>query len=209
MSGTSSATGLRILEKETYVPNLILLEANNMSIAKEDDGELIAASQNKSPDLMLETVNFDARPINVLLGLMKRMVPEADYTNKTVMRMRDNELRFFRKHIDDYKRRKLTRQANEFKRLVHEFQSRGAKVVLFDVPMDPRATNSNSESDGRALLARLLPESEFNWLHVAAGPWQTTDVIHLTWASARSYAQALESELQRSCLAATKQGKTI
>ena len=80
--------------------------------------------------------------------------------------------------------------------MVQALRADGTEVRFVELPMDPRLAASPRQSAARAELLRRYPPEQWRWLRLdGAGPWATTDGVHLLAADASRAASAIAAWL--------------
>ncbi len=86
--------------------------------------------------------------------------------------------------------------ASEGVSLIQNNKDSGAKVVLFDLPLESRVNATLRQKQIRALAKKLFPPDCFEWLPPPPPQeWRTNDGIHLIRSDARDFAEFLRDKL--------------
>lgn len=93
------------------------------------------------------------------------------------------------------KRKLMTKHLDEAPLLIANLQRRGARVVLFEMPIDRRAQKGGRELAAWQLIREKFADGEFSWLRMPDRDWKTQDLVHMYPESAKQLASALEDEL--------------
>jgi hypothetical protein len=95
------------------------------------------------------------------------------------------------------KQRELIQQEAEFLKLqISKLRQEGVRVVLFDIPRDPRLQATLQEKQIKALMKELFPVNQFEWLpEPPPRNWKTYDGVHIVSSDAKYYVTFLKNHL--------------
>jgi hypothetical protein len=87
----------------------------------------------------------------------------------------------------------MKQEADAIKNQIAEIKKNtGAKVVLFDIPLESRVNATLRLKQVRELAKKLFPPDRFEWLPPPKErEWRTNDGIHLIRSDARDFAEFL------------------
>ena len=87
-------------------------------------------------------------------------------------------------------------EAEHIKLQISKLKNDGVRVVLFDVPRDPRLQATVQGKQLKALAKELFPVSNYEWLpEPAPRDWITYDGVHLVSSEAKDYTVFLKNQL--------------
>lgn len=190
LSGGSALTGLEIIKRSGRLPSKIYVEGNLIFKNKDDEmihqlflpftfhlKRLVPALQEKN------------QPINVLVSLIKNQYiaqhkeQVKEFVNNDIFVAQLAQSReFYLSPPTGY-----LNELRELVELVNYFELEGVSIYFFEMPIAPELANLT-----RSLEQRRIIKSLFNneWLpYPDNGEYQTTDGIHLTYASAHRFSQ--------------------
>jgi len=89
-------------------------------------------------------------------------------------------------------------------KILQVIQSKGIQVIFFIMPVHSEIENTEACRNALKLLYEKFPETQYKWIsHKNHAEFKTTDGVHLSALSARSYTKFLEHKLinalQRKC----------
>lgn len=90
----------------------------------------------------------------------------------------------------------LKQEADYIKFQISQLRKDGVRVVLFDIPVEQRVQSTVRKQQVRALMRKLFPIKQFEWLpEPPSRHWKTSDGIHLVSSDAKDYAAFLRNQL--------------
>ena len=208
--GGSSKTGLEIIKRSKSKPRIVLVEIND-TITRKIDSELIDSLYHPIFYWMrqyLPMLREEYRPISVFIDSLKSrskqnqklMTREAldslegrnltpELSQKSIQKAVDNES----KPLSEKDARTMKQEADLMKNQIAEIKKNtGAKVVLFDIPLESRVNTAVRVKQVRELAKKLFPPDRFEWLPPPKErEWRTNDGIHLIRSDARDFADFL------------------
>jgi hypothetical protein len=198
MHGDGAATGLEILQKSRYLPQVIAVEISDASVRFSPDQEVVSYALSK-PAVSL--FGYESRPVNVFIGAIGSLRTPPQYLESTLAQMRDARRAGFHKHLNRAGNCELSSGAERIRNQLSALEARGAHIYLFEEPMDEVVSQSQAQVDVRRVLRDEFSPQRFHWLETPEYNWQTADLIHLNADGNRRFAAALEQQVQRSELA--------
>ena len=210
LGGGSSKTGLEIIKRSKSKPPIVLVEMND-TIVRKIDADLLDSLYHPIFYWMrqyLPMMREEYRPISVFVDSLKS-------------RSKQNLKMMTREALDSLEGRNLTpelskkgiqmtvdvestplpekdaetmkQEAELIKTQIAEIKKNiGAKVVLFDIPLESRVNAAIRRKQVRELAKKLFPPDRFEWLPPPKErEWRTNDGIHLIRSDARDFAEFL------------------
>lgn len=200
MHGNGAATGLEILRRSPRVPPAIAVEISDASVIAPVDSEVVSCALSKQPDLFAP-FGYESRPINVAIGAICPLRTPPQYLESTLARMREARKAGFGKHVHNDSIVKLVAGASRIKNQLSALEARGARIYLFEEPMDRIVSESQVQVDVRRIFKAEFPPQRYHWIETPEYDWKTADLIHLNGESNKRFAAALEGQVQRAELA--------
>jgi hypothetical protein len=210
LGGGSSKTGLEIIKRSKSKPRIVLVEIND-TITRKIDSELIDSLYHPIFYWMrqyLPMLREEYRPISVFIDSLKSrskqnqklMTREAldslegrnltpELSQKSIQKAVDNESR----PLSEKDAKTMKQSADLMKNQIAGIKKNtGAKVVLFDIPLESRVNAALRVKQVRELAKKLFPPDRFEWLPPPKErEWRTNDGIHLIRSDARDFAEFL------------------
>ena len=210
LGGGSSKTGLEIIKRSKSKPPIVLVEMND-TIVRKIDADLLDSLYHPIFYWMrqyLPMMREEYRPISVFVDSLKS-------------RSKQNLKMMTREALDSLEGRNLTpelskkgiqmtvdvestplpekdaetmkQEAELIKTQIAEIKKNiGAKVVLFDIPLESRVNAAIRRKQVRELAKKLFPPDRFEWLPPPKErEWRTNDGVHLIRSDARDFAEFL------------------
>ena len=210
LGGGSSKTGLEILKRSKSKPPIVLVEIND-TIVRQIDAELIDSLYHPIFYWMrryLPMMREEYRPISVFINSLKsrsqqnlkRMTREEldslegrNLTPELTQKAIKNTVEINSKPLSEKDAKNMKEQADGIKNQIAEIQKKtGAKVVLFDIPLESRVNATLRLKQVRELTKKLFPPDRFEWLPPPKErEWRTNDGLHLIRSDARDFAEFL------------------
>ncbi len=210
LGGRSSQTGLEIVKRSKSKPQIVLVEIND-TILRQIDSELLDSLYHPIFYWMrqyLPMLREEYRPVSVFINYLKTrskqnkklMSREAvdslegqnvtpELSQKAIQRTVDIQS----KPLSEKDAETLKQEADFIKNQIAEIKKNsGAKVVLFDIPLDSRVNATLRIKQVQELAKKLFPPDRFEWLPPPKErEWRTYDSIHLIGSDARDFAEFL------------------
>ena len=210
LGGRSSQTGLEIVKRSNSKPRVVLVEIND-TIIRKIDSELLDSLYHPIFYWMrqyLPMLREEYRPVSVFINSLKSrsqrnkelMSREAldslegrnvtpELTQKTIQDTVDTQS----KPLSEKDAKNMKEEADLMKNQIAEIKKNtGAKVVLFDIPLESRVNATLRMKQVRELAKKLFPPDRFEWLPPPKErEWRTNDAIHLIRSDARDFAEFL------------------
>ncbi len=217
MIGGCVQTAVEAVRRKSPKPAILLVEVNE-TIYRKMDNKMIGSIYNPFLyTLRLYIPMFRAEyqpastfsPTLVFLGdKLKRSIGwknEQPSPSNTVKQEVNNPLteKLILQAVDKYKtpltedEKKLLRQEGEFLKVqLSQIRKGGVRVILFDVPRDPRLQATVKEKQLEVLMKELFPANDFEWLPKPPPRyWKTIDGVHLVSSEAKDYVAFLKNQL--------------
>lgn len=210
MAGISSQTGLDIVQQVAKKPPLVMIEIND-TIQRELDQEFIEHLYHPLFHRLrsyLTIFRQEYQPVSVFIDLLKsrknqgRTDEEIDSQEMITPELRE---KIIARHIaaqsqplDEQSRAKITEQAGLIQAQIEQIEQEGVKVLLFDLPGEPRVKNTQQQQQIETLVKELFPPERFAWMPAPSQKdWVTTDGIHLVNSDAKEYASFIQQQLAK------------
>jgi len=210
LGGGSSKTGLEIVKRSKSKPRIVLVEIND-TIIRKIDSELLDSLYHPIFYWLrqyLPMMREEYRPISVFIDYLKsrskqnlklmtreeldslegrNLTPEL--SQKSIQTIVDVES----KPLSEKDAETIKQEAELIKTQIAEInKNSGAKVVLFDIPLESRVNAAIRRKQVRDLAKKLFPSDRFEWLPPPKErEWRTNDGIHLIRSDARDFAEFL------------------
>lgn len=194
LSGGSVWTGLEVIKRSGKIPKIILLEANDPLVRDIDSSILNTIFHPISFHLQkLSPIFRDAyQPVGVLARYLKtrtkhnfvkdQKLPPAIYAqalNKSLTTLGT-----------PFPGTQITETAKKLRSVINDMESQGAKIFLFEMPLDPKIVNTPAIHNFSLELHRQF-EARY-WLPtLPVSNFETSDGLHLVYSSAKTYTEAL------------------
>ena len=210
LGGRSSQTGLEIVKRSKSKPQMVLVEIND-TIIRKIDAELLDSLYHPIFYWLrqyLPMLREEYRPVSVFINYLKNrskqnkkvMNREAldslegrnvtpELSQKAIQRTVDIQS----KPLSEKDAKDMKQEADLIKSQIAEIKKNtGAKVVLFDIPLESRVNATLRIKQVRELAKKLFPPDRFEWLPPPKDrEWRTYDSIHLIRSDARDFAEFL------------------
>ena len=216
LGGGASQTGLEIVKRSKSKPAIVLVEIND-TIVRKIDAEVV--------DSLYHTIFYWLR--QYLPMMREEYRPISVFVDSLKSRSKQKLKLMTREALDSLEGRNLTpelsqqgiqmivdvestplsekdaetmkQEAELIKTQIAEIKKNiGAKVVLFDIPLESRVNAAIRRKQVRELAKKLFPPDRFEWLPPPPPQeWRTNDGIHLIRSDARDFAEFLRDKLLR------------
>ena len=210
LGGGSSKTGLEIIKRSNSKPPIVLVEMND-TIVRKIDADLLDSLYHPIFYRMrqyLPMMREEYRPVSVFINFLKSrsqqnlkmMTREAldslegrnitpELSQKAIQMTVDIEST----PLSEKDAETMKQEAELIKTQIAEIKKNiGAKVVLFDIPLESRVNAAIRRKQVRELAKKLFPPDRFEWLPPPKErEWRTNDGIHLIRSDARDFAEFL------------------
>ena len=210
LGGGASQTGLEIVKRSKIKPRLVLVEIND-TITRKIDSELLDSLYHPIFYFLrqyLPMLREEYRPISVFIDSLKsrskqnlkQMTREAldslesrNLTPELSQKAIQTTVDIQSKPLSEKDAKNMKQEADLMKTQIAEVKKNtGAKVVLFDIPLESRVNATLRMQQVRELAKKLFPPDRFEWLpSPKEREWRTNDAIHLIRSDARDFAEFL------------------
>ncbi|MFS8118654.1 MAG: hypothetical protein ACMG55_09205 [Microcoleus sp.] len=214
LGGGASQTGLEIVKRSNSKPPIVLVEIND-TIIRKIDAELVDTLYHPifyGLRQYLPMMREEYRPISVFVDSfksrskqnMKLMTREEldslegrNLTPELSQKAIETTVEIQSKPLSEQDAKNMKLEADLIKNQIAEIQrNSGAKVVLFDIPLESRVNATLRIKQVRELTKKLFPPDRFEWLPPPKErEWRTNDGIHLIRSDARDFAESLRDKL--------------
>lgn len=214
LGGGASQTGLEIIKRSNSKPPIILVEIND-TIIRKIDADLVDSLYHPIFYWIrqyLPMMREEYRPISVFVDSlksrskqnMKLMTREAldslegrNLTPELSQKAIQTTVDIQSKPLSNQDAKNMKQEADLIKNQIAEItKDSGAKVVLFDIPLESRVNATLRIKQVRELAKKLFPPDRFEWLpSPKEREWRTNDGIHLIRSDARDFAEFLRDKL--------------
>jgi hypothetical protein len=199
--GAGAMTGLELLRRDGLTPPVVLIEVNLLHI--EPDQALLDPVLN--PLFMRLRARLPAlreanNPHLVGLRAARQLLPRSP-ASETPLRP-DLRETLLAKRMDEISRPLDQAQLDVISARLHGLvdwlQARSVKVIFYEVPEHPLATDAPRPTSLRTRLLAEFPPDRYAWVAAQdASSYETSDPVHLTKSSATRYCRVLASEVRR------------
>ena len=216
LGGGASQTGLEIVKRSKSKPAIVLVEIND-TIVRKIDAELVDSLYHPifyGLRQYLPMMREEYRPISILvdsfksrskqnLKLMTREVLDSlesrNLTPELSQKAIETTVDIQSKPLSEKDAKNMNLEADLIKTQIAEIRKNsGAKVFLFDIPLESRVNGAIRMKQVRELAKQLFPPDRFEWLPPPKErEWRTNDGIHLIRSDARDFAEFLRDKLLR------------
>jgi hypothetical protein len=210
LGGGSSKTGLEILKRSKSKPPIVLVEIND-TIVRQIDAELLDSLYHPifyGMRQYLPMMREEYRPISVFINSLKsrsqqnlKMMTREELdslegrnlTPELTQKAIKNTVEINSKPLSEKDVKSMKQEADGIKNQIAELKKNtGAKVVLFDIPLESRVNATLRLKQVRELTKKLFPPDRFEWLPPPKErEWRTNDGLHLIRSDARDFAEFL------------------
>ena len=210
LGGGSSKTGLEIIKRSKNKPPIVLVEIND-TIVRQIDADLLDSLYHPIFYLLrqyLPMLREEYRPISVFIDSLKSrskqnlklMTREAldslesrNLTPELSQKAIQTTVDIQSKPLSEKDAKNIKQEADLMKTQIAEVKKNtGAKVVLFDIPLESRVNATLRMQQVRELAKKLFGPDRFEWLPPPKErEWRTNDAIHLIRSDARDFAEFL------------------
>jgi hypothetical protein len=208
LGGGASQTGLEIVKRSKSKPRIVLVEIND-TIVRKINSELLDSLYHPIFYWLrqyLPMMREEYRPISVFINSLKSrskqnlklMTREAldslearnitpELSQKAIKATVDIQS----KPLSEKDATDMKHEADLIKNQIAEIKKNtGAKVVLFDIPLESQVNATLRMQQVRELAKKLFPPDRFEWLPPPKErEWRTNDAIHLIRSDARDFAE--------------------
>ena len=208
MRGLSSATGLELVKKTQSKPSIVLVEINS-TIGRQDE-DLIQSLFNPFNyyiRLYFPMFRTEYRPVSVFIQAVRNFLEKADIISleeidqqrinlefrETIVKeaIQENE-----QPLSEENKATLMRDAESIKSQIKSIDDSGVRVVLYNVPGDPRIDNTMKQRQEHEFLRTLFPPKKFEWLpEPPAREWSTSDGTHLISDDAKVFTEFIRDKI--------------
>jgi hypothetical protein len=210
LGGGASNTGLEIIKRSKNKPPIVLVEIND-TIIRQIDADLLDSLYHPIFYWMrqyLPMMREEYRPVSVFINSfksrsqqnIKMMTREKldslegrNLTPELSQKAIQTTVDIQSKPLSEKDAKNMKQEADGIKNQIAEIKKNtGAKVVLFDIPLESRVNATLRIKQVRELAKKLFPPDRFEWLpSPKEREWRTNDAIHLIRSDARDFAEFL------------------
>ncbi len=127
--------------------------------------------------------------------LSSTQVVSEDLRDKLITRVVERS----QNHLSPEIKQQITEQSQLIKQQISEIQKQGVRLILFNVPGEPKVANTIQKQEEYSLIRSLFPPDTFEWLpEPATADWTTYDGIHLVGPDAKKFADFIIEQLMDS-----------
>jgi hypothetical protein len=127
--------------------------------------------------------------------LSSNQVVNEDLRDKLITRVVERS----QNHLSPEIKQQITEQSQLIKQQLAEIQNQGVRLILFNVPGEPKIANTPQKQEEYLLIRSLFPADTFEWLpEPATADWTTYDGIHLIRSDAKKFADFIIEQLMDS-----------
>lgn len=188
--------GLRLILSKDMIPHYVLLETNY--ILRPSNEELVKVN-SKGPLPLLRNYIPILREQNAPICLMGRRLMMGALAPADTVDM-DRLYKSIKKRIlEDYTHFLTEKQLNEriqtVMSLISKLEKRGAKIVLFEMPLNESLWHVNSNEQTRQAVMRMFPVDKYIYLPNDTSTYLTNDGEHLDAEGQRRYTRFFRAAL--------------
>jgi hypothetical protein len=195
--GQGCLVGLQILSKSKELPKVIVVEIGDTLQWSADNRYVEAATSPFEPGDLLSCLQHRYQPCAIALSVYQQMfprqVPPEDY-RQYLISVQQKELT---QSFDEGRRKTVLANCEQAKTLMTDLRNRGAKVVMFDPPIEAAVANSQYNSAINKTVREFFAETDFPVLATPAGDWHTRDGTHLKPEDGTRYSIWLRQKLKK------------
>jgi hypothetical protein len=215
MSAGCAQTGIEAVERKSSKPALLLIEINE-TINRKVDEQLMSSMYNPflyKLRLYIPMFREEYKPVSYISprffsvlnkimnlgGLMnkpKEIKPVVNFDKSLTEPLINQAIEKYRKPLLESQKTVLRQEAESIKLKILKLRKDGVRVILFDIPREPRLQATVAEKQTKALLKEILPVKDFEWLpEPPPRDWKTLDGVHLVSSDAKDYVAFLKNQL--------------
>jgi hypothetical protein len=215
MSGGCAQTGIEVVDRKSSKPVILLIEINE-TITRKVDERVIGSIYNPflyKLRLYIPMLREEYQPVITIypkvISLVNKLINASGLTKKSkeikpVVNLDKNLTntlinKVITSHntpLQDDKRTLLIQEAEYIKLRIIQLRKDGVRVVLFDIPREPRIQATIAEKQTQALMKEVFPANHFEWLpEPPPRDWKTLDGEHLVSSDAKDYVAFLKKQL--------------
>ncbi|MCT7963300.1 hypothetical protein NG791_21735 [Laspinema sp. D1] len=208
ISGGSSQTGLKLVNLKPQKPEILLVELN-YTLILQPEANIIGPIQHPLLNLVktwLPIFREEYQPVSIFVSYLKNRSgadPELASTQVVSEDLRDKLITRVvarsQNHLSPETQQQITEQSELIKEQLAEIQTQGVRLILFNVPGEPKIANTPEKQEEHLLIRSLFPPDTFEWLpEPATADWTTYDGIHLVRRDAKKFANFIIEHLMDS-----------
>lgn len=214
LGGGASQTGLEIVKRSKSKPPIVLVEIND-TIVRKIDAEVVDSLYHPIFYWLrqyLPMMREEYRPISIFVDSLKSqskqntklMTREAldslegrNLTPELSQRAIETTVDIQSQPLSEKDAKSMKLEADLIKKQIVEIKKNsGAKVFLFDIPLESQVNGTIRMKQVRELAKQLFSPDRFEWLPPPPPQeWRTNDGIHLIRSDARDFAEFLRDKL--------------
>lgn len=215
MSGSCTQTGMEAVLRKSSKPALLIVEINE-TINRKIDDRTIDSIYNPffyTMRLYFPMLKEEYKPVSIVepmvIHLMKDIIKASGFTkkqkvtnstvkgvNKLTDTLISQAIEKAKNPLSEMEKSLLRQEAESIKIQLAKIKGEGVRVVLYDVPRDPRLQATVKEKQLEALMKELFPANDFEWLPKPPPRyWKTYDGLHLVSSDAKDYVAFLKNQL--------------
>lgn len=193
--------GLRLILSKEETPRYVLIETNYM--LRPSNGEILKANtQGPLPVLrrFIPLLREQNSPI-CLLGyccLQGALVPSETIDMDRLQKNITNRISEDNTHILNEKQ--LEERIQTIKSLVSKIEARGAKIVLFEMPLNDNLRHVSSNEQTRQAVVGIFPQNKYVYLPNDTSSYLTNDGEHLDAVGQRRFSHFFKVALASASL---------
>jgi hypothetical protein len=213
-AGGSSMTGLRLINHAISKPSVVLIEMDD-TITRPTDTELLAGLLGNPLYALrwnLWMMRRDYQPVKILCGYLKRhkvqsAAPSAadrePYMDPSVRaNLIEMAVQSEGNGLSAADSAAIRKSAEEIHEEIAALKGQSIRVMLVQIPCDPRVDGTMREKQVKTLLHQIFRGED--WLPEIEGrTWSTRDGVHLVVPDAKYFASYVSQFLQSNLTAST------
>lgn len=207
MAGLSSQAGLQLIEESKHQPQLVYVEANTL-LTPIKPGQLPTGNDTPVWRFIREHLAFTRQKYQPV-GVFKALLRDLQYGKSQFVYLEAGarvDSAFLEKAIIPQLQERqhplpdsvLTARVQAVRQRLDAFRQRGTRIVLFEMPVDPRLQRTPvAQTIQTALLDTFQTPGYPFIIAPATDAYQTTDGVHLTHPECVRYTHYLCDQLRR------------
>ncbi|EDX70601.1 hypothetical protein MC7420_920 [Coleofasciculus chthonoplastes PCC 7420] len=209
MRGFSSTLGLELVKNTELKPSIVLVEINGtIGLTDEELIKSLFDPLTYYTRLYFPMFRTEYRPVSVFIQAVRNLLEKLNIiTLEEIDQARVNpafrekriqeEIKEKNQPLSQKRKTNLRQDAKSIKSKIEKIEKSGVRVLLYDVPGDPRLDSTRTFSQERELLRKLFPSDKFEWLpDPPTREWVTSDGIHLISTDAKIFAEFIRDQLK-------------
>lgn len=201
LSGQGVFDGLSLIKSKEKIPNRIFIEIN--VLARRENTEFLdnIASPLNSLKESIPALRADKQPLPSAIDFIHSKVTNKEISTKdrkvdgaVFKKLLERQEKSYSKPNDN---KLMEKQVSLLKKYINYFESKGANVIFFELPVNPKLVNLSRANQNRNRIIVEFPDHDFIKLPPNTNLYTTVDGVHLTEEEAHMYMNYFKSELTK------------